>query len=160
ATRVACRLGVEIVSGEEFVQHLLATADKPPGVLQTRIEAEGNAGRKGEGRVLAPVVIKRGLAHLDGSVSHFVHHLQGREQLAAREWLNLELPVGSFGEILCDRFSAAIDRVEALWKARRHAPFELRHRLCNRGCGKRRCRRSCYTRRCNEFSAVHSVIPS
>ena len=49
------------------------------------VEAERHGGVEGEGDVLADIVVRRGVAHLDRAVLHGVEHLQARHDLARGE---------------------------------------------------------------------------
>src|SRR5262249_33057509 len=65
-------------------------------------------------------------------------------------------------DVLRQHFARAIERVERLGKARRQAPFELRHRLRDGRCGKRTHRRnatcadSCGAQK---LTTLHGVLP-
>ncbi len=123
----------DVVLLVELVEQLLAAAQHVPGVVCCGMfRPNGTDGAEGEGRVLAEVVVGRGVADLDGAVLHGVEHLQARHDFAAGEDLDLELVVGHLGDDLGDHLGAAVDRVERLRKARRHAPFDFRHRLRDR----------------------------
>ncbi len=60
-----------------------------PGDLLAGVEAEGQAGIEGEGRVLADVEIGQGVAALDRAALDRVEHLGPADDLASREDLDL-----------------------------------------------------------------------
>ena len=94
-----------------------------PGVHLPGVQAERQRRAESERRVLAPIVIERGVAHLDGAVLHGVEHLQARHDLAGGEDLDLELVVGDLGDALGEIFAAAVERIERLRPACRQPPF-------------------------------------
>src|SRR5262249_19899854 len=59
--------------------------------------------------------------------------LQAGHDLARGKDADLELVVGRLGDVLRQVLGAAIERVERLGEARRHAPFEVGHRLGDGG---------------------------
>ncbi len=73
--------------------------------MLARVEAERQRSAEREGRILAPVIIKRRVAHLDGAVGNGVEHLQARHDLTGGEGLNLKLVVGGFGDVLGKGFA-------------------------------------------------------
>jgi hypothetical protein len=81
------------------------------------------------------------MPHLDGSVLYGVEHLQARHDFACGERLDLEFIVGGFADRFRHHLGAAVQRIERFRPARRHAPFDLRHRLRDgrRGNGCRAC---------------------
>jgi hypothetical protein len=98
------------------------------------------------------------VAHLDGLVGDRVDGLERRHDLATREALDLEFVIGRLGDIFGYRFGSAIWNVERFRKARRQAPFDLRHRLGDRrrgqgGGGKSR------SRCLQKSAAFHDGIP-
>jgi len=103
-----------------------------PGVLLAGVEAEGHRRAEAEGRILAPVIVERGLAHLDRAVLRGVERLQAGNDFTRRERLNLELVVGRLGDKLAERLGAAEQGVERLREARGHAPFHFRRALGDR----------------------------
>ena len=120
---------MHVVLGEQLVHQVLAVAEAQPGVHLRVLRPNGSAVPKVKAGVLAEVVVAGGVAHLDGAVLHRVEHLQAGHDFAGREDLDLEFVVGHFGDALGEIFAAAIERIERLRPARRHAPFDLRHRL-------------------------------
>ena len=161
----AAHLGAGVAAGEadhvrlleELVAELLAAALVPPGVLLARVEAERHRGVDRPGRILADVVVGDGVAHLDRAVRGRVERLQAGDDFAGREHLDLELVVGHLGDVLRHLFAAAIDGIERLREARRHAPLDLGRGLRNRRrghCGGRR--RAC----CRHFQRNHDASSS
>src|SRR2546429_3428177 len=102
--------------------------------MRERVEDERQRRAEGEGRGLAPVVIERGLAHLDGAVRHGVEHLQTGHDFTGGEGLDLEFVVGDFSDALGEIFAAAVQGIERLRPACRVSPLYLRVRLRNRRC--------------------------
>ena len=111
----------------------------PPKYIQAvcmrLLSPNGTAVPKREGRILAEVIVGRGVAHLDRAVLHGVGGLQARHDLARGEDLDLEPVVGRFGHRLGEGFRRAVDGVERFREARRQPPLELRHRLRDGGLG-------------------------
>ena len=91
---------VTVVLLVEFVQHFLAAAQRLPALVQPLVRTERDRGAEGEGRVLAEIVIRGGVAEFDGAVLHRIDNLQARHDFAGGEGLNLELVVGRFGDRL------------------------------------------------------------
>ena len=83
--------------GVELVEQFVAAALIEPGVHLAGVEAEGQGGADGEGRVLAEIVIRAGMAHLDGAVADCVGDLRRADDFAGGERLDLELAVGALG---------------------------------------------------------------
>jgi len=142
----------------ELVHELHAVAVVEPGILLTGIEAERNGAEQRPGRILADVVVRGRMAHLDGAVLHGIEGLQRRDDLASGERLNLKLVVGGLGHVLGEGFASAIERVERLRPACGEPPSDLRHRLRNRGRGERR---GCGSGGANfeKFAAFHGHVP-
>src|SRR5450631_4349421 len=103
--------------------------------MLARVESERQRGAERKGRVLAPVIIQRGIAHLDGAVRYRVEHLQRGDDFAGGERLNLEFVIGDLGDALAEIFATAVERVERLRPTGRQPPLHLRHGLCDRGRG-------------------------
>src|SRR5437660_6907649 len=77
---------VEIL--QQLIQEIGPAAETNPGVHLAGIQSERERGAEGEGRVLAPVVVERGIAHLHGAVLNGVEHLQPRHEFARSKDLN------------------------------------------------------------------------
>ena len=122
---IAARHAVDALRGVELVQQVDAAAVVQPGVLLARVEAERHRGAEGEGRVLAPVVVGGGVAHLDGAGRDRVRRLQAGDQFAGREDLDLELAVGRIADEASPSSRRAKDRVERLGKLTTSAPASL-----------------------------------
>ena len=118
------RIARDAVALEELVVELLAAAEVPPRVVLALVEAERDRGAERERRVLADVVVRRGVAALDGAVLHGVGDLQAGHDLAGGEHLDLELAAGDVADGLGRGFGGAVDRVERLRKARGAAPLD------------------------------------
>ena len=121
--RVAACDAVDVVLLAELVEHVLAAVILKPGILLARIQPERNRAIKRKGRVLADEVIGGGMTHLDRGVAHRIDRLQGRNDLASGESLNLKLVVGGFGDVFRNRLRRAEGNVERLRPARGAAPF-------------------------------------
>ena len=78
------------------------------------------------------------MAQLDRAVGHRVGRLQPGNDLAGREYLNLELVLGRLGDGFGEDLGATVQRVERFRKARRAPPLELRHGLGDRRLDDRR----------------------
>jgi hypothetical protein len=126
------------------------------------VEAERQRGAEGERRILAPVIIQRGVAHLDRAIRHGIEHLQARHDFAGGERLNLEFVVGDLGHAFGEILAAAVQRIERLWPTRRISPLHFRHRLRDRRRGNR-CARGETDATCFQeittFHALPSVVP-
>ncbi len=122
---------------DELVVQRLAAANVPPGVVLPLVEPERNGGAEGEGRVLAEVVVRRGVAALDGAGLHGIGDLQSGHDLARREHLDLELAAGDVVDGLggdlrrrrrsCPAISGSSTR-NATSPARRPSPPRARQR--------------------------------
>ncbi len=118
----AAHLGAGVAAGEtdhtvfleELISELHAAALIPPGILLARIEAERYRSIDGECRILADVIIRDGVAHLDGAVGGRVKRLQTRNDFTRGKDLDLKLVVGHFGDVLGKLRGAAVNRVERL----------------------------------------------
>ena len=139
----------------ELVEQLPAAAQHVPGLVDAHVGPERHRRAEGEGRVLAEVVVRRGVADLDGAVLHGVEHLQSRHDLAAGEGLDLKLVVGGFADHLGHHLGAAIERVERFRPAGRHAPFDFGHRLRDRRRGQRRGTGGAYAGDLEKVSSFH-----
>ena len=120
-------VGVELLA--ELVDQLLPAAVIEPGVLLARVEAERRRAEQRPGRILADVVVERGVAHLDRAVLHRVERLQRRHDLAGGKDLDLELVVGRLRDVFGERLASAVQRVERLRPARGQSPFEFRRSI-------------------------------
>jgi hypothetical protein len=143
---------------EELVAEFLAAALIPPGVLLARVQPERHRGVDREGRVLADIIIRDGVAHLDGAVGGGVERLQARHDLAGGKHLDLEFVVGHVSDVFGDLGRAAIDRVQRLREARGHAPLDLGRGLRDRGRGHRGSRRGASCRNFQEITTLHQSI--
>src|SRR5450631_4172700 len=101
--------------------------------MLARVESERQRGAEGKCRILSPVIIQRGIAHLDGAVRHRVEHLQRGDDFAGGERLNLESVIGDLGDSLAEILATAVERVERLRPTGRQPPLHLGHGLCDRG---------------------------
>src|SRR5207302_10350346 len=93
---------------EELVAECLASALIPPGILLARVEAERHRSVDRKGRVLADVIIRSGMAHLDGAVGGRVKRLQAGSDLARLESLDLKLVVGHLRDVFRKVRGAAV----------------------------------------------------
>ena len=121
----------------KVVHQFHAAAEIHPGVLLPGIEPERHGAAEGKGRILAEIIIGRGVAHLDGAVLHRVGSGKAGHDLAGGKNLNLEFVVGRFSHRLGEDLRRAIDGVERFREARGQPPFELGHGLRDRGLGDR-----------------------
>ena len=121
--------GAEVVLLVELVDQLVAAAEVQPGVVLPLVHGERQAGLEHEVRVLAEVVVGRGLAGLDGAVLHGVGNLQAGTISPAAKTRTWNLPSGHLADRLGEQLRAAIQRVERLGKARCQTPLHFRHAL-------------------------------
>ena len=136
----AAHLGAGIAAGkadhavllEEFVGEFVAAALGKPGILLAGVEAKRHRREDRKGRILADVIIRDRMAHLDGVVGGRVKRLQARNDFARREQLNLKLVVGHFRNLFRKILSGAVDRIERFREARGHAPLDLGRGLRDR----------------------------
>jgi len=117
---------------EKFVGEFVATALRKPGVLLAGVEAERHRREDRKGRILADVIIRDSMAHLDGVIGGRVKRLQARNDFARRKQLNLKLVVGQFRNLLRKKLGGAVNRVQRFRKARGHAPLDLGRGLRDR----------------------------
>ncbi len=157
AIGVAGRKREDVVLLVELVHQVEAAALEIPGVLHARIEPERDRATERERRVLAEIIVGRGVAHLDGAGGDGVGGLQRRHDLAGGEHLDLEFVVGRFRHRLGKGLGRAIERIERLRKARGQPPFDLRHGLRDRGRCHRRCRHP-DAGSLEEFATLHDAI--
>ena len=122
---------------EQIGHRLQAAAVIHPGVLLARVEPEGQCRGKGEGRVFADVVIRRGVAALHGAVLHGIKHLQAGDDFTGSEYADLEFAVGAFRYTLRQDFGSAVQRVEGFRETGREPPLDHRLRVNNRRRGHR-----------------------
>ena len=129
-----------------------------PGFLLTGVEAERERSSEREGRILAEVVVARGVAHLDSPALYGVEHLQPGNDLACGEHLDLEFVVGDLGDALGHVFGTAVKGVERFRPTRGQAPLYLGHGLRD---GRRSDRRAgeTGTGRLQELTTFHGVSP-
>ena len=126
-----------VVALVELVQKFLAATQHVPGLIETRIRPERYRRAECEGRILAEIIVRRSVTHLDGAILYGVEYLQAGDDFAGGEGLDLEFVIGGFADYLGHHLGAAMQRIERFRPAGCHAPFDLRHRLrnCRRGDG-------------------------
>jgi hypothetical protein len=73
------------------------------------------------------------VAELDGALLNGIEGLEGGHDVAGREHADVELAVGELAHALGEELAAAVDRLQALRKARRQPPAERGLRLGDRG---------------------------
>ena len=127
AAGVAARQRVDVELLVERIHQLHAAALVHPGILHARIETERHSGAEGEGRILAEIVVRRSLRHLDGALLHSVGGGERRHDLVRGKDLDLESPIGHFRDDLGEFRGGTVDGVEVLGKAGGQTPFQLRH---------------------------------
>ena len=71
----------------------MAAAELEPGRILALVHRERQACLEHEVRMLAEIVVRGGLAGLDGAVLNRIGHLQARNDFAGGEGANLELAV-------------------------------------------------------------------
>jgi hypothetical protein len=136
---------VDLLAVEELLHQLISAAIHKPSRMAAHVHPEDEAGRNGEGRILADVVERRGLAHFDGSIGDGVGDLKRRHDLARAEPLNLEVAIRQVTYGVDERKRGTMQRIEIAAEAGRHAPTDFgrvlgdRRRCYQRGsCGKSR----------------------
>ncbi len=114
--------GGHLVFLVELAHQLEPAAEIDPRIVLAGVEAERQRGVEGEGRILADIVVGRGVAALDRLVLDGVDDLQAGDDLAGGEDADLELVVGEGRDALGEELAGAVDRVERLGKldAMRH----------------------------------------
>ena len=78
---------------------------------------------------------------------------------AGGEHLDLKFVVAHLRDALAEIFAAAVERIERLRPARRHAPFDFRHRLRDRRRGDSGRGRESHAGRFQELTTFHCVSP-
>jgi hypothetical protein len=126
---------LDVVLLIELVHHDIAAALRPPGLVDAGVRAERDRRAEAEGRILAEIVVGRGVTDFDRAVLHGVDDRETRHDFAGGENLDLELVVGRLGDSLGHHLGRAVQRVQRLRPAAGHAPLDRRRRLrvCRRG---------------------------
>src|SRR5690242_10552712 len=96
------------------------------------------------------------MPHLDRAVLHGIEHLKARHDFSGGEKLDLEFVVGGLCDRLTHHVGAAVDRVQGLRPARRHAPLQFRHRLRDCRRRNRRSTRNPKSRDLDKISTFHA----
>ena len=94
------------------------------------LSPNGTRSAEGESRILAEIIVGRGVAHLDRAALHRIGGLQAGHDLARSKDLDLEFVVGRLGDRLGESFRRSVDRVERFREARRQPPFAARGMDC------------------------------
>ena len=119
---VAGAAALDVVLGVERIHQLAAVAMLHPGIHLAGGQAKRHGATKGKNRVFARKIVRRGLGHFNGAVLNGIDHAEGRHQFTAGMHRHFKLAAGQrldgFGKL----FATAINGVERLGKARRHAP--------------------------------------
>src|SRR5258708_33092895 len=76
AARIASEKCVTVVAFVELVQKLLAAPQHIPSLVEALVRSKWHRSAKGEGRILAKIIIQRRVAHFDRSVLHGIENLQ------------------------------------------------------------------------------------
>ncbi len=84
---------MDVVALHELGDEFAAAALIEPGIVLAGVEAEGQGGVEGEGRVLADIEARQGVAAFDGAVLDGIKRLERGNDLARGEGLDLELAV-------------------------------------------------------------------
>jgi hypothetical protein len=122
------------------------------------VQPERQRRTEGKCRILAPIVVERGVSDFDGAIADRVQHLQAGDDFAGCKDLNLEFVVGDFGEALREIFATAVERVERFRPACGQAPFYFRRRLRNCRCSNGGSGEP-GARRLQELTTFHGVSP-
>src|SRR5262249_11422441 len=107
--RVAERDAVDAEGFVELVQEIKPAAIGQPRIHLASVEAEGHGGAEGKRQILADVIVRGAIAHLDGAVSNRVEHLEGRHDLVWTVDADLELVVREIGDPLGEHLAGAIE---------------------------------------------------
>ena len=101
----------------------------PPAVSQALmaagVEGKRDRGREGEGRVLADIVIGRGVAAFDRAAADRVQRLQPRHDFAGRKQIDAEAATGELGHGAHEDLAGTVDGVERAREAGGHPPAQL-----------------------------------
>ena len=98
-----CVKGIEKV--EPAALHL-------PGIHHSGVQSERQQRPQRKRRVLAVIVLRGGMTHLDGSVGHGIHDLTASDDLACRERLDAEAAIGHFFNVFRHSARRDIERFE------------------------------------------------
>jgi hypothetical protein len=129
---VAGEQPVDVVLGVEGVHQRLAAAIQPPGILHAAVEAERHGAAEGERRVRGVHVVGGRVAGFDRAARDGIGDFQGGDlRVSPGDGPDLELAVGRLRHQPHEVVGAALQRIERLGPARRHAPPDLRRRLGN-----------------------------
>src|SRR5207247_7385981 len=120
---------IDVMFLGEFVHEFHAVAIVKPGILQAGVEDERNGTEQCPSRILADIIISRGMTRLDGTVLNGIEDLQGRNDLTCGEDLNLKLVVGGLAHVFGKGLASAVEGVERLRPTCRQPPSDLRHGL-------------------------------
>ena len=123
-TGVAASKRKNVVITVELIEQPLAATIVDPSVHLAGRHAERNRGAEAEGLVFADVVVRTGMAALDGTLLHSVQCLQAWDDLPARENADVELAIGHGAQAIGQHFGAAVDSIQALRKTRSQAPLD------------------------------------
>src|SRR6185437_5010780 len=126
---IAAGDGVQFALPAKLVEHVLPAVILKPGILLARVQPERDRAIQCEGWILADEVIRRGVTHLDSGIADGIERLQGGNDLAAGESLDLEFVVGGFSYVFRNRLRRAEGNVQRLRPARGATPFQIWHRL-------------------------------
>ena len=136
AAGVAGEEGDDVVLLVELVHQLAAAADLKPCGLHAAVQPERHGSAEREGRILADIVVGRGVAHLDRAVAAPRPRPAAPERFRRRQIAGSGICCRSLQRPPWTKTSRrAVDRIERLREARRHSPFGFRHRLGDRRCG-------------------------
>ena len=119
---VASAAALDVVVGVERVHQLAAIAMVHPGIHLAGCQAERHGAAKGEDGVLAGVVVRGGLRHLDRAALQRVHHAEGRHQFTGCMHRHFELAAGQSAYRFRKHFGATENGVQRLGEAGSKAP--------------------------------------
>ncbi len=111
----------------ELVQHVLAPAERKPTLVQPLVRSKSHRCAEGKGGIFTEVIVRSGVATFDGAILHGIDDRKTRNDFSGRKNLNLKLVVCRFRNGFAHQLGAAVQGIERLWPAHRHAPLGFRH---------------------------------
>lgn len=115
---------------------------KCPGAHLATVQTKRNRAANGKGFVFTVKIIGRGVRGFNRTQLHCINHTKGWHQLACRMDRDFKPAAGNNFEVPRKNFSAAVDGVKRLGKARCESPANQRLRVHCRG--NARCQNACY----------------
>jgi hypothetical protein len=149
---VAAGQGIEPLRREELVEQVVAALIIEPGIHLPVVEHERHGSRQRVGRILAPEIVRRSVAHLDRTGGGCVGGLKAGHDFSGGKDLDVEISIRRLAHIIGHRLGGTENGVERLRKRRRASPGNFRRRLCD---GRRRQNRCSGNPRAGGAGAFH-----